>query len=66
MAARSEGRYSVHDQTYEDKLGFFSKYHLTTYAFLNATEKTSSAHAIIDFKAEKISASGSPAMASRH
>jgi hypothetical protein len=47
------GPIHVHDQTYEDKPGFFSKYHLTTYAFLNATEKTSASHAIIDFKAGK-------------
>ena len=47
------GPIRVHDQTYEQQRGFFSKYHLTTYAFLNATEKTSSTHAIIDFKAGK-------------
>lgn len=47
------GPIRVHDQTYEEQRGFFSKYHLTTYAFLNATEKTSSTHAIIDFKAGK-------------
>lgn len=47
------GPINVHDQTYKEKPGFFSKYHLTTYAFLNATEKTSSTHAVIDFKAGK-------------
>lgn len=39
----------IHDQSYETEHNFFGKYALTTYAFLDATEKTSSAHAIIDF-----------------
>lgn len=47
------GPIRVHDQTYEQTLGFLGKYHLTTYAFLNATEKTTATHAIIDFKAGK-------------
>ncbi len=55
------GPRSVHDQTYEQYLGFLGKYHLTTYAFLNATERTSSTHAIIDFKAGKDIGLGSSA-----
>lgn len=47
------GPIHVHDQTYELGHNFLGKYALTTYAFLNATEKTSSTHAIIDFTAGK-------------
>jgi hypothetical protein len=37
-----------HDQTYKTKTNY-GKYVLTTYAFLNATAKSRSTHAIIDF-----------------
>jgi len=39
----------THDQGYGEN----AKYHLTTYAFLNATDRTHSSHAIIDFSAGK-------------
>jgi hypothetical protein len=39
----------THDQGYGEN----TKYHLTTYAFLNATDRTHSSHAIIDFSAGK-------------
>jgi hypothetical protein len=37
-----------HDQTYKTKSSY-GKYSLTTYAFLNATAKSRSTHAIVDF-----------------
>ncbi len=39
----------THDQTYKQN----AKYYLTTYAFLNSTDKSYSSHAIIDFSAGK-------------
>jgi len=40
----------VHDQTYQTHTaGFNGTIYLTTYAFLNATEQSRSAHAIVDF-----------------
>jgi hypothetical protein len=38
-----------HDQTYKTEDRGYGKYALTTYAFLNATEKSRSTHAILDF-----------------
>lgn len=49
-----KGPRRTHDQAYDLELcNFNQKYCLSTYAFLNAKEKTSSTHAIIDFSAGK-------------